>query len=96
MQGPMATINNGTSLVQVNVTKLRRPLEEIDLDGISASRERTEDTVLYQTSIQGTLDMIEYYSDSAQISAACVARGLRTTPPVDLRRKTKGLVRTNG
>ena len=49
ISGSMDTINNGTSIMQVNVTKLRRPLEEIDFEGLSNSREQGE--VAYFTNL---------------------------------------------
>ena len=85
----MATINNGTSILQVNVAKLRRPLEEINIDGIEESRERSQNPVLYQSSRDGTLDFVEFFSGSSYLSVACATRGLRTAPPVDLRRKAE-------
>ena len=89
VQGPMATINNGTSILQVSVPKLRRPLEEINIDGIEGSRERSQNPVLYQSSRDGTLDFVEFFSESSYLSVACATRGLRTAPPVDLRRKAE-------
>ncbi len=91
VKGSMATINNGTSVLQVNVTKLRRPLEEIDFEGISDSRERDEVTVLYSSSIHGTLYILEIFSESKYLSATCASRGLRTGPPVDLRKREQAV-----
>ena len=91
VKGSMATINNGTSVLQVNVTKLRRPLEEIDFEGISDSRERDEVTVLYSSSMHGTLDILELFSESTFLSAACASRGLRTGPPVDLKKREQSM-----
>ena len=87
VQGPMATINNGTSILQVNVSKLRRPLEEISVEGVEDSRERSPGTALYQSTREGTVDIAEFFSETSLLSVACATRGLRTSPPVDLRRK---------
>ena len=83
----MVTINNGTSIVQVNVTKLRRPLEEIDFEGCLDSRERDEIVNLYQSHIQGVMDILELFSEPTLLSTACASRGLRTGAPVDLRKR---------
>ena len=87
VQGPMATINNGTSILQVSVSKLRRPLEEISVEGIEDSRERSPGTALYQSTREGTVDIAEFFSENSLLSVACATRGLRTSSPVDLRRK---------
>ncbi len=50
VNGPMATINNGASIIQVNVAKLLGPQGEIDLDGFANPRERAEATAPYQSS----------------------------------------------
>ena len=78
ISGSMATINNGTSIMQVNVTIPRRPLEEIDFEGLSNSREQGEVAVLHQSHIHGVMDILELFSESTHLSTVCASRGLRT------------------
>ena len=87
ISGSMATINNGTSVLQVNVTRLRRPLEEIYFEGLSDSREQSEIAVLYQSHIHVVMDILELLSESTLLSTTCASRGSRTGAPVDLRRR---------
>ena len=46
VEGPMMVISTGASIFQVNVSKLRRPLDTVDLEELPASRERTGAPVL--------------------------------------------------
>jgi hypothetical protein len=40
INGPLGTVNTGTNILHVNNSKLRRPLESVDLDQLPDSRER--------------------------------------------------------
>ena len=86
VNGSMATINNGTAVMQVNSTKLRRPLEEIDLESAD-SRERANFTSYWQCHSHGPLDVLELFSGSTNLSAACSQHGLQTGAPIDIRTK---------
>ena len=44
---PMVVINTGASICQVNVSKLRRPSDTLDLEELPYSRERTGAPVLW-------------------------------------------------
>ena len=47
VKGPMVVIKNFTSIFQVNASKLRRPLDTVDLQEVPDSRERTVALVLW-------------------------------------------------
>ena len=47
IMGPMAVINTGSTIFQTNISKLRRPLDTVDLEELPDSRERTGAPVLW-------------------------------------------------
>ena len=55
VRGPMVVINTGTS-IQVNASKLRRPLDTVDLEELPDSCERTGAPVLW-LSCEGQVDV---------------------------------------
>ena len=47
VKSPMVVINTGAFIFQVNASKLRRPLDTVDLEELPDSRERTGAPVLW-------------------------------------------------
>ena len=47
VKGPMVVVSTGASIFQVNASKLRRPLDTVDLEELPDSRERTGAPVLW-------------------------------------------------
>ena len=46
IRGPMAVINTGSTIFQATISKLKRPLDTVDLEELPDSRERTRAPVL--------------------------------------------------
>ena len=86
VKGPMATINIGTGIMQVNATKLSRPYEKIDFDESTDSRERAEVPAYWHCQTNGSLDFLELFSASTRLSSACATIGMRTGKPMSLRK----------
>ena len=82
-QGPMVVISTGASIYQVNIGKLRRPLDTVDLEELPDSRERTGAPVLW-LSFEGQMDVWELFSDNSCLSAILDRQGLSVAAPVDL------------
>ena len=91
VQGPMFVNNTGSSIFQVNASKLRRPLGTVDLEEPPVSCERTGAPVLW-LSCEGQIDVWELSSDTSYLRATLDRQGLMVAAPVDLRtRKAEGL-----
>ena len=84
VKGPMVVISTGASMFQVNTSKLRRPLDTVDLEELPDSRERTGAPVLW-LSCEGQIDVRELFSDNSYLSAILDRQGLMVAAPVDLR-----------
>ena len=86
VKGSMVVISTGASIFQVNVSKLRRPVNTVDLEELPDSRERTGAPVLW-LSFEGQMDVWELFSDNSYMSAVLDRQGLSVAAPVDLRTK---------
>ena len=75
VEGPVAVINTGTSIFQVFASKLRRPLDTVDLEELLDSFERTGAPVLW-LSCEGQIDVWELFSDNSFLSAILDRQGL--------------------
>ena len=71
---------------EVNASKLRKPLDTVDLEELPDSRERTGAPVLW-LSCEGQTDIWELFSDISSLSAILDRQGLLVAAPVDLRTK---------
>ena len=83
VKGSMVVISTGASIFQVNVSKLRRPVNTVDLEELPDSRERTGAPVLW-LSCEGQIDVWELFSDKSYSSAVLDRQGLSVAAPVDL------------
>ena len=87
----MLVINTCTYIFQVNASRLRRPLDTVDLEEPPDSCDRTGAPVLW-LSCEGQIDVWELFSDKSYLSAILVRQGLMVAAPVDLRtNKAEGL-----
>ena len=68
VKGPKVVISAGASIFQVNASKLRRPLDTVDLEELPDSRERTGSPVLWLL-CEGRTDVWELFSDNTSLSA---------------------------
>ena len=68
VKGPKIVISAGASIFQVNASKLRRPLDPVDLEELPDSRERTGSLVLWLP-CEGQTDVWELFSDNTFLSA---------------------------
>ena len=75
VEGPVVVINTGTSIFQVYASKLRRPLDTVDLEELLDSFERTGAPVLW-LSCEGQIDVWEVFSDNSQLSTKLDRQGL--------------------
>ena len=83
VKGSMVVICTGSSIFQVNASKLRRPLDTVDLEELPDSREQTGAPVLWLSNKSQT-DVWELFSDNSYLSAVLDRQGLSVTVPVDL------------
>ena len=65
-------------------SKLRRPLDTVDLEEIPDSRERAGAPVLWLT-CEGQIDVCEMFSDNSHLSAVLDRQGLQVAALIDLR-----------
>ena len=87
-QGPMAVINTGSATIQANISKLRRPLDTVDLEELPDPRERTGTPVLWLScEKKKKADVWEMFSDNSCLSAILDRQGLPVAAAVDLRTK---------
>ena len=82
----MVVINAGTSIFQVNASKLRRPLVTVDLEEPPDSYVRTGALVLW-LSCEGQTDVWELFTDNSLLSAIRHRQGLFVAAPIHLRTK---------
>ena len=87
IKGPMAVISTGSTIFQANPSKLRRPVDTVDLEELPDSRERAGAPVLW-LSCEGQIDCGELFSDNSYLSAILDRQGLLVAAPIDL--GTKG------
>ena len=64
VKGPMAAISTGASVLQVTVSKLRRPLDTVDLEQPPHSNARTRAPVQWLT-CKGQVHVWELFSDNS-------------------------------
>ena len=64
VNGPMAVVNTGATILQANISKLKIPLDTVDLEGHPGSRERARAPVLW-LSCEGQIDVWEMFSDNS-------------------------------
>ena len=86
VKGSMAVVNTGATLFHANISKLRRPLDTLDLEELPDSRERAGAPVMW-LSCEGQIDVWEMFSDNSDLSAILDRRGLQVAAPIDLRTK---------
>ena len=86
MKGTVIVINIGTFIVQVNASKLRRPLDTVGLEEPPDSCERTEAPVLWLF-CEGQIDIWKRYSANSCLSATLDRQGLMVAVPTDQRTK---------
>ena len=82
----MAVVNTGATIFQANISKLRRPLDTVDLEELPDSREQAGAPVLW-LSCEGQKDVWEMFSDNSFLSAILDRQGLQVAAPIDLRTK---------
>ena len=87
IKGPTAVISTGSTIFQANISKVRRPLDAVDLEELPDSRERTGAPVRW-LSCEGQADFWETFSDNSYLSAILDRQGLLVAAPIDLRTKT--------
>ena len=80
VKGPMVVISTGASIFQVNASKLRRPLDTVDLEELPDSRERKGAPVLW-LSKKGRTDVWELFSGNSYLSAILDRQGLSVAAP---------------
>ena len=93
VKGSMAVVNTGATIFQANISKLRRPMDTVDLEELTESRERTGAPVLW-LSCEGQIDVWEMFSDNSYLSAILDRQGLLVATPIDLRTKKSSTVET--
>ena len=86
VNGSMAVVNTGATMLQGNISKLRRPLDNVDWKELPDSRERAGAPVLW-LSCAGQIDVWEMFSDSSYLSAIFDRQRLQVAAPIDLRTK---------
>ena len=86
MKGTVIVVNIGTFIVQVNASKLRRPLDTVDLEEPPDSCGRTEAPVLWLF-CEGQKDVWDLFSDNSYLSAILDRKELMVAAPADLRTK---------
>ena len=89
VNGSMVVINTCASIFQVNASKLRKPLDTVDLEEPTGSCERTRAPGLW-LSCEGQIDVWELFSDKSYLIAILIRQGLMVAVQVDLRTKKAG------
>ena len=82
VKGSMAVVNTGATILQANISKLRR----LDLEELRDSRERAGAPVLW-LSCERRIDVWEMSSDNSYLSAILDRQRLQVAAPIDLRTK---------
>ena len=72
VEGTMVVISTGASIVQVNISKLRRPSGTVDLEQSPDSRERTRAPVLCLLSCRGQIDVWELFVTSLILALSLI------------------------
>ena len=85
-QGSMAVVNTGATMFQANVSKLRRPVDTVDLEQLPDSCEREGALVLW-LSCEDQIDVWEMFSDNSYLSAILDRQELQVAAAIDLRTK---------
>ena len=78
VKDPMAVVNTSATIVQANISKLRRPLDTVDLEELLELRERAAAPVLW-LSCEGQTDVWEMFSDDSYLSAILDRQQLQLT-----------------
>ena len=76
VKGPMAAVNPGATIVQTNISNLRRPLDTVDLEELLESRERAGAPVLW-LSCEGQTDVWEMFSDYYLRAKSLIGKDLK-------------------
>ena len=71
----VAVIGVGSTIFHANLSKLRRPVDTVDLEELPDSRERTGALVLWR-SCEGQADVWEMFPDTSYLSAILDRQGL--------------------
>ena len=79
----MTVISTGATIFQAHVSKLRGPLDTVDLEVLRDSRERARAPVLW-LSCEGQMDVWELFSDNSYLSAILDLQGLLVAAPMDI------------
>ena len=82
----MALVNTRATIFQANISKLRRPLDNVDLEELPDSHEREGALVLW-LSCEGQADVWSCSLDNSYLSAILDRQGLQVAAPIDLRTK---------
>ena len=82
----LAVVNTGATIVQANISKLRRPLDAVALEELPDSCERAGAPVLW-LSCEGQIDVWEMFSDNPYLRVILDRQGLQVAAPIDLRTK---------
>ena len=86
VKGSMPVVIAGATIFQALISKLRRPLDSVDLEELPDSRERAGAAVLW-LSCEGQMDVWDTFSDNSYLSAILGRQGLEVVAPIDLRTK---------
>ena len=86
VKSPTAVVSTDATIFRANVSKLRRPLDTVDLEELPDSRERTRAPVLW-LSCEGQTDVWELLPDNSYLSTILDRQGLLVASPGDLRTK---------
>ena len=73
------------------MSKLRRPLDTVDLEELPDSRERAKTPVLWLP-CEGQIDVREMFSDNSYLRAILDRQGLQVAASLDLGTKKAGSV----
>ena len=76
VNGSMAVVSTGATIFQANMSKLRRPLDTVDLEELPDSRDRAGACVLW-LSCEGQIDFWDLFSDNSYLSAILDQQGLQ-------------------
>ena len=77
----MAVVNTGATIVQANISKLRRPLDTVHLEELLDPSERAGAPVLW-LSCEGQIDVWEMFSDNSYLTVIVDRQGLQVAAPI--------------
>ena len=86
VNGSVGVISSGTTTFPANVSKLRGPLDTVDLNELPDSRERTRAPVL-RFSCEGQLDVWEMFPDNSYLNVGQERQELLVAAPTDFKTK---------